>query len=185
MLRKRRIPLISVPGLSLLGQNCIWQLHKVVRGKRSIRLGRSYKCPRGITQKGNCEFKVGLVSAPKGCDQDPGLIPGGSVLTAEGTIVRRSDGLAQFVGRFKILDPGGRAIFSGHIVTFDRIGSHQKPFGSESCKQPKHVEGWIDGKGLYKLRDWTIRADLVAEGSLSLKRRSTLLWGFLNGVLTR
>jgi hypothetical protein len=185
-------PNTTIPTLPPVGTYCLVRVDKVFKGKRAVDFQTPYKCGREKpleTHKGILKLKLELGSAGAPCDENPPLIPDGSILTASGVVIRRVDGLADFTssgrgGLFVIRAPDGTILFTGFIELMDRVGSHGKPVGPEPCDLEKHVEGWLVGTGKGKLDGTCLRVLLVANGFLDLKE-ATPIEGRLNGVLVK
>lgn len=181
-----RIPILRIP--SIRGC-CLLQVNKRIIGTRKVSLGGPYGCDTGPTTAGKTLVKMKIVSR-KPCDQDPdpegpNAIPNNSVLSAQGQVVHRKDGLALFLGPFTITDPKNVATFKGNMVLLDRIGSHHPPFGQERCNQLLHLEGWLEGTGLGLYKHFTLRAAIVAKGPFPSTGGLRRVAGFFNGVLMK
>jgi hypothetical protein len=144
------------------GQCCLFQLHKKAEGSRNGSLSTSYQCHTGLTGRGTIKYEIRLTSEGAPCDQPfPGLNLG--LLEANGDLIRRADGFADFSGTFSIRPaPGASPLFTGTIEAFDRVGTHHNPFGAEVCNQPNHLEGWLTGSAPHNPK-LLLRALLVAK----------------------
>ncbi len=186
-------PSTTIPTLPIRGNFCLWQVHKdFKKAFLSPKLDNPYPCGKEKpidTQRGILKLGFELVSAGPPCDQDPTVIPDGSILTASGTVIRRADGLATFVstgrGRFLIKSPIGVSLFTGFIALMVRIGTHHPPFGQEPCNLENHIEGWLVGLGVNELKAISLRALIVASGTIDKKESSTIPKGTMNGVLVK
>jgi hypothetical protein len=119
------------------------------------------------------------------CDQQD--IPGdNSTLEARGLVIRRNDQYAYFSGDFTIADAGGTVQFKGRIETTDRLGSHQLFSKCEQCNPLSHFEGWLVGRGTNLFLHHTLRALIVARGTVpSPTNPSTVMLGSLTGTLVK
>jgi hypothetical protein len=159
---------VSIPGVA--GKCCLLRLQKTAKdGELDFQLGDPYEC-RNMdkamkTASGTAKLQLVLRSGGNPCDELPSLIPDNSVLTAEGTIIRRDDDLAHFIGTFTINAPGanGKVIFKGYVEAIERISTHHPPFGSERCDMPNRLEGWLVGTGQGDATPFTLRALLIAD----------------------
>ena len=150
-----------------------------------MQLPPPHPCDTGPTQQGTGFMKVRLSTAGPPCDQNPGLIPDGSVLETRGVLLRRADGLADFTGRFTITSPTGVVLFRGAIELMDRVGTHHAPFGTEPCNPESHVEGWLVGLGEPTLPNHCLRALFVARGQLGPGGGPFPILGSLDGVFVK
>lgn len=186
-------PSTAIPTLPTAGNFCLVQIHKdFKKAFLTPKLDSPYYCGREKpleTRRGILRVQIELVSAGLPCDQDPKLIPDGSILTASGIVIRRADGLADFTsygrGRFLIKTLEGEALFNGFIELMVRIGTHHPPFGDEPCNLENHIEGWLVGLGVTKLKEVCLRAFMVATGTIDLKETTPITKGTLNGVLIK
>src|SRR5262245_4774249 len=112
------------------------------------------------------------------------VIPTGSVLEAAGQAVTRPDGFAEFVGRCLIKRPDGKIAIEGEIVSLDRTGTHQPPFGTEAC-DPRHSEGWMQGVGPDTFKAFRVRTVLVAQIGRPAKDGTARIRGILNGSIMK
>jgi hypothetical protein len=178
-------PDITIPGVPDTGQCCLWQLEKRIDGERRASLDPPYGCDTGVTGRGGMKISLKIASAGLPCDQSD-LIPDGSRLDASGSLIRRADGFAHYIADFSITDPGGTVLFQGTLETIDRLGSHHLFFNSEPCNPQSHLEGWLVGRGTSALPNHTLRALLVARGTVpSFTTPLTPMTGSLNGVLIK
>ena len=168
-------------------ERCLWQIHKIAKGERQARLGEPYVCDTGKTVSGKMKLRLVLESGGRPCDQNPALVPNGTVLSAEGHVTVREDGFAHFAGRFAIRAPGGDVLFRGTMDLLDRVGTHHAPFGSEACNEKGHLEGWLEGHGSRRLPNHRLRAVIAAEvGPLSTEAVSQpILRASINGTLIK
>jgi hypothetical protein len=157
-------PNVTIPGVPPTGNCCLWQISKTAQGRRDASFGTPYACGTGQTARGTAQIRLNLSSAGATCDQI-NLIPNSSRLEASGNLIRRADGFGHFMGKFTINNPAGAVLFSGTLETIDRIGSHHPPFGTETCNQQGHLEGWLVGSGSPPLSNFTLRALIVARAS--------------------
>jgi len=186
-------PRTTIPTLPGSDNFCLWQIHKdFSKGSLSPTLGNLYACGKDKpfeTQHGSLSISIELISAGPPCDQDPQLIPNGSVLTAKGVVIRRKDGLADFTsngpGSFIITAPNKVQLFSGFIELMVRVGTHHFPFGDEACNPENHIEGWLVGLGKGELSSICLRALLAANGTVAQKDTTPITKGTLNGVLLK
>ena len=178
-------PDITIPGVPDTGTCCLWQVEKRIDGERRASLDPPYGCDTGATGRGGMKMSVKITSAGLPCDQSD-LIPDGSRLDASGSLIRRADGFAHYIADFSITDPGGTVLFQGTLETIDRLGSHHLFFNCEACNPQSHLEGWLVGRGTSALPNHTIRALLVARGTIpSFTNPLTPMTGSLNGVLIK
>ena len=159
-------PTAVAPGLSLSANCCLSQINKMANGQRMLTLSAPYTCDTGPTARMATRIRLRVGSAPP-CDQNPGLVPNGSVLEASGSTIRRQDGFAVFTGGFTIKNPAGATLFTGTMELLDRVGSHQPPLGSESCNAQYHQEGWLHGNGAGPLSSFRLHASLAGRGPLT------------------
>jgi hypothetical protein len=179
-------PNVSIPGVPVPGKCCLWQVEERADGTREAQYDPAYNCDTGQTMRGDMRVKVTLRSAGAPCDQNRGLIPNNSTLEAKGQVIRRRDNFAHFSGEFVIRNPGGTVLFTGYIETIDRMGSHHLFFNCETCNGASHLEGWLVGRGSPALPNHTLRAMLVARGTVpSPTTASTPLVGSLNGTFLK
>jgi len=148
------LPKITIPGVPTSGNCCLYQVAKKFEGKRTVQMiGASYDCGQGaITSRASVTINLPLVSGGLPCDPQPSLIPNFSKLAATGTMIKRNDGFAHFLGEFSITNSGGTVLFKGTIETLDRLASHHFPFNCEACDLKSHIEGWLVGEA----SDWEI-----------------------------
>ena len=177
-------PGVTIPGVPPTGKCCLTQVHKVAEGHRLIpEQEPAYLCCVVRTARGDTKITLGLTSAGPPCDQNPQIVPNGSVLEAAGNTIIRADGFAHFFGQFTISDPSGTALLKGVTELIDRIGSHHAPLGTEACNQEDHFEGWMVAAGLGPLSNHTLRALIVARGNLPTGTSPAGVFGSLDGVL--
>lgn len=138
---------------------CLTRLHKRGEGDwRVSQKGETHKC-RGFNTVSNSEtIMLHLKSEGPPCDEPGSQIPDGCRLTAKGTTVHRTDGLAWFSGKYDLVDAAGKPLSDGTVDLFQRIGTHHAPFGTEKCDQEKHIEGFLTGRGTGPLKLTTLRA---------------------------
>ena len=178
-------PDITIPGVPDTGPCCMWQVEKRIDGERRAAFDPAYRCDTGVTERGGMKMSLKITSAGLPCDQSD-LIPDGSRLDASGSLIRRADGFAHYITEFSITDPGGTVLFEGTLETIDRLGSHHLFFNSEVCNPQSHLEGWLVGRGTSALPNHTIRALLVARGTVpSVTTPLTPMVGSLNGVFIK
>ncbi len=179
--------MVDLPVLPKDGDCCLWQVHKIANGERTVKLDPAYHCNPGLvdTQRGTLTVRaIDMISAGPPCDQRPELIPNGSDLNASGVVIRRADGLANFTGPFTITSPAGAVLFDGRIELMDRVGTHHPPFGGEPCNPENHVEGWLVGRGKGVLANYCLRALYVAS-VLPVPTKPDSLRGSLDGVIVQ
>jgi hypothetical protein len=105
-----------------------------------------YQCAGLNMAHSHAVLELTLTSGGAPCDQSS-PIPNGSKLKADGTIIRRADGVAHFGGTFAITS-GSSTLFKGRIELMDAVGSHRPaPLGTEPCNAKTHMEGWLVGAG--------------------------------------
>ena len=158
-------PDIPIPGVPNNNPCCLWQVEKRVDGERSAAFGPAYGCDTGSTSQGSMSIKMTIQSAGLPCDQQD-IIPDGSTLVAKGDVIERQDLFGHYNGQFVIVNPANQVLFEGYIETMDRVGSHHLFFNCEKCNPQSHFEGWLVGRGSDLLPNHTIRALLVARGTL-------------------
>jgi hypothetical protein len=113
---------------------------------------------------GSVTFRI---SAKAECD-DLGTRMPITGLRAKGTIFRRADGFAHFVGRAVVIDAKPEpdvVLFKGSLELVARAGSH--PALGEACAPAQHVEGWFVGRGQGPFADKTLRVIVVGDGDLA------------------
>ncbi|HEU4390421.1 MAG TPA: hypothetical protein VFV34_21635 [Blastocatellia bacterium] len=179
-------PNVTIPGVPVPGKCCLWQVEERVDGTREAHYDPPYTCDTGQTMRGDMRIKMTIKSAGLPCDQNAGLIPNNSTLEARGQVIRRVSNFAHFSGEFVIRNPGGTVLFNGYIETIDRMGSHHLFFNCEACNGASHFEGWLVGRGSPALPNHTLRAILVARGTVpSPTTASTPLTGSINGTFLK
>jgi hypothetical protein len=176
-------PNVVIPGIPPAGDCCLWQLEKRIDGQRQANFGNPYKCDTGATARGDLKIVVKLKTAGPVCDQS-NIIPDGSVLMAEGPIIRRNDLFADFMGEFTINSPAGAVLFKGTIETLDRVGSHQLFFNCEACNPKSHFEGYLVGQGV-QLSNYSLRALIVARGTVPAPGATGAVAGSIDGTLMK
>jgi len=178
-------PDVCIPGVPEKGNCCLWEIVRKVDGKREAKYGDPYTCDFGQTRRGEMSINMKLAFVKSLCDQQD--IPGNnSTLEAKGVVIRRNDGYAYFSGEFVITDAAGKAQFKGRIETTDRIGSHHLSSTCETCNPRSHFEGWLVGRGTDAFPNHTIRAFIVARGTVpSPGTPSTVLSGRITGTLVK
>jgi len=133
---------------------CLVRVHKKAVGQRTVHLGPPYRCPVGTTtlahSQGPMTYRLTLSS--EGTCDEPNPIPDKSSLVVDltaGVMTHRADGFAYFTGTFKINNPSGSVLLQGTMELMDLLGTHHGPLFSdcEKCDQPRHLEGWLTGKG--------------------------------------
>ena len=180
------LPMVEIPVLPNAGNCCLWQVHKIANGDRTVQPVPGNICVGAPTQRGTVTVRfVDMISAGPPCDQRPELIPNGSDLKANGVVIRRADGLASFTGMFTITSPANVVLFDGRIELMDRVGTHHPPLGPEPCNPENHVEGWLVGRGEGALANYCLRALYVATGSLIPDKPASLKNGSLDGVIVQ
>jgi len=178
-------PDVCIPGVPSGDDCCLWQIQRRADGKREAKFGNVYKCDMGPHRRGDMLITMSLKFPGTVCDQQD-IPANNSKLEAKGTVIRRDDQYAYFSGEFTITDPGGKVSFKGHIETTDRLGSHQMFFNCEKCNPISHFEGWLVGRGEGVFSHHTLRALLVARGTVpSPSVPSTPMTGSLTGTLIK
>jgi len=177
------LPMEAIPVLPNVGNCCLWQVHKIANGDRTVQPVPGNICLAAPTQRGALTIRfTDMISAGLPCDQRPDLIPNGSDLTANGVIIRRGDGLANFTGMFTITSPANVVLFHGRIELMERVATHHPPFGAEVCNLENHVEGWLVGNGGPGLANYCLRALYVAS-VLPVPGKPAGLRGSLDGII--
>ncbi|MBX9626056.1 MAG: hypothetical protein K2X82_19825 [Gemmataceae bacterium] len=151
------------------GNACLFRVAKVGRGEIGLKLGREYECrdQQPATARGAAGGKVELRTAARPCDEDPKLIPDGSILRIEpaggppGEVIRRADDLAHLTSPFRI-EFRGTTLFAGHLEATHRLSTCHKPFGADDCDQKNRLHGWLVGAGEGPAAGFTLRAYLTA-----------------------
>ena len=167
-------------------------MEKKFEGKRIATFTPPYKCQAvgqagsTSTMRGTMGMAMSLNTGGITCDPLASLIPNDSVLTANGTVIRRNDAFAQYSGKFAINAPTGATLFTGWIETIDRLGSHHAPANCETCNPTSHFEGWLVGKGSGALANYTIRAQISSKGTVpDLTNTSQPISGNISGTFVR
>lgn len=177
------IPPVTIPGVPPGVNACLRQVYKKGEGARKFAPGKPYRCPTGETMRSNTTFSLKLHTGGAPCDQDPALIPDGSVLTATGNTIWRADGLAHFAGSYRIVHPRGRILYYGVIEIIDRVGTHPQ----EPCNPRSHFEGWLVGRSGRGLEVTLLRAMIAGTSRLLDKLPTddyeTPVQAMLNGVV--
>ncbi len=187
------IPSTTIPTLPIRGNFCLWQIHKdFKKAFLSPKLDNPYACGKEKpieTQRGVLKVGIELVSGGLPCDQDQTLIPDGSLLTASGVLIRRADGLADFTsygrGKFLIKSPNSKPLFIGFMELFVRIGAQHPPICQEPSNLENQIEGFLVGLGVNELKTISLRALLVANGTIDRKESTPISKGTLNGILVK
>jgi len=178
-------PDICIPGIPDNGNCCLWEIVRKADGKREAKYGKAYKCDTGDTMRGEMSLTMKLAFIRSVCDQQD-IPPNNSKLVAKGEVIRRSDGYAYFSGEFEITDAAGKALFKGRIETTDRLGSHHLSTACETCNPVSHFEGWLVGRGTDAYPNHTIRAFIVARGTVPSPRSPSMVFsGRLTGTLVK
>ena len=119
------------------------------------------------------------------CDQQD-IPANNSTLQAKGVVIRRNDGYAYFSGEFSITNSTGKVLFKGTIETTDRLGTHHTAPACEQCNPVSHFEGWLVGRGTDAFPNHTLRAFIVARGTVpSPQQASMVLSGNITGTLVK
>lgn len=178
-------PDVCIPGVPEKGDCCLWEIVRKAVGKREARYGNPYRCDKGQTRRGEMAITMKLTFPHSICDQQD--IPGNnSTLEAKGVVIRRDDSYAYFSGEFVITDPAGKVLFKGRIETTDRLGTHHTAPACERCNPESHFEGWLVGRGTEVFPNHTLRAFIVARGTVPSPRAgSTVLSGTITGTLIK
>lgn len=178
-------PDISIPGVPEKGDCCLWEIVRTVAGNREAKFGNPYTCDMGPTRRGEMKIKMKLKFPKTPCDQQD-IPTDNSTLEATGQVIRRNDQYAYFTGDFTIADSGGKVLFTGRIETTDRLGSHHLSPNCETCNPLSHFEGWLVGRGTDAFPHHTLRALIVARGTVpSPNTSSTPMAGRLTGTLIK
>lgn len=156
------IPPVTIPGVPPGVKACLRQVYKKAEGTRTFAPGKPYRCPTGETLRSATTFSLKLHTGGAPCDQDPPLIPDGSLLSATGNTILRDDGLAHFSGSYRITHPRGRILYSGVIEIIDRVGTHPQ----EPCNPRSHFEGWLVGRSGRGLDVTLLRAMIAGTSRL-------------------
>jgi hypothetical protein len=156
---------VTVPTLMISGNCCLTRFNKLASGQRTITFEPAYGCDVGTAARGATKIRL-LLNGGGPCDQNPALVPNGSFLEANGSTIRREDGYAVFTGDFTI-KASGATLFTGTMELLDQIGSHQTPFGAETCGLAYHQEGWLSGTGGDAMKGYRLHAAIVARGALT------------------
>ena len=178
-------PDVCIPGVPEKGDCCLWEIVRKVDGKREAKYGSPYKCDMGQTRRGDMAIKMKLTFPHSLCDQQD-IPANNSTLDAKGVVIRRDDGYAYFSGEFAITDSGGKVVFKGRIETTDRLGTHHTAPACERCNPLSHFEGWLVGRGTDAFPHHTLRAFIVARGTVpSPQQSSMVLSGNITGTLVK
>jgi len=178
-------PDVCIPGVPGKGDCCLWEIVRKVDGKREAKYGNPYGCDTGQTRRGEMSIKMKLAFVKSVCDQQD-IPPNNSTLEAKGIVIRRNDGYAYFSGEFVITDSNGKTLFKGRIETTDRLGSHHTAPACERCNPVSHFEGWLVGRGTDAFPNHTLRAFIVARGTVpSPQQSSMVLSGNITGTLVK
>lgn len=178
-------PDVCIPGVPEKGNCCLWEIVRKVDGKREAKYGTPYGCDTGQTRRGEMSIKMKLVFVKSVCDQQD-IPPNNSTLEAKGVVIRRNDGYAYFSGDFAITDSNGKTLFKGRMETTDRLGSHHTAPACERCNPESHFEGWLVGRGTNAFPNHTLRAFIVARGTVpSPQQSSMVLSGNITGTLVK
>ncbi|MDT4966459.1 MAG: hypothetical protein QOJ64_1196 [Acidobacteriota bacterium] len=174
-------PDVQIPGMPSEGEWCLTRVDKAVEGTaRYVSPGGEYTCEGGHTWRGKVKINTTLRASGRACDQGD-FIPNGSVLNAEGEIIRRRDGFAHFAGKFEIKS-GDKQLFEGRMELLFRVGSHR----GESCDDISHYEGWLVGRGS-KGVPLSLRAMISGKWTAPMPRLETT-WtsgSILSGIVVR
>jgi hypothetical protein len=178
-------PDVCIPGVPEKGNCCLWEIVRKVDGRRQAKYGNPYTCDMGQTRRGDMSIKMKLAFVRSVCDQQD-IPPNNSTLEAKGVVIRRNDGYAYFSGEFAITDSGGKVLFKGRMETTDRLGSHHTAPACERCNPESHFEGWLVGRGTDAFPNHTLRAFIVARGTVpSPQQSSMVLSGNITGTLVK
>lgn len=178
-------PDVCIPGIPDKGDCCLWEIVRKVSGKREAKYGNPYGCDTGQTRRGEMSITMSLNAPSTICNQQD--IPGNrSTLEAKGIVIRRNDAYAYFSGEFTITDSAGKVTFKGRIETTDRLGTHHTAPACEQCNPISHFEGWLVGRGTDAFPNHTLRAFIVARGTVpSPQQPSMVLSGNITGTLVK
>jgi hypothetical protein len=178
-------PDICIPGITDKGNCCLWEIVRKVSGKREAKYGNPYGCDMGQTRRGEMSITMKLTFPQTTCDQQD-IPANNSTLQAKGVVIRRNDGYAYFSGEFAITDSTGKVLFNGRIETTDRLGTHHTAPNCEQCNPISHFEGWLVGRGTDAFPNHTLRAFIVARGTVpSPQQASMVLSGNITGTLVK
>ncbi len=161
-------PAVTIPGLPVSGNCCLFQLHQVASGNRAVAAtGAPWACPRGANARFATKFAMKLsLSDPCPQEQDSGVNLTGALLTASGNTHRRADGFADFFGDVAIQSPTGAILFKGSMEVFDQIASHHLTlFQCERCVEFNHLEGWLVAQGAGAFSNVELRAMIAGKGA--------------------
>jgi hypothetical protein len=178
-------PDICIAGITDKGDCCLWEIVRKVSGKREAKYGTPYGCDMGQTRRGEMSITMKLTFPQTTCDQQD-IPANNSTLQAKGVVIRRNDGYAYFSGEFAITDSTGKVLFNGRIETTDRLGTHHTAPNCEQCNPISHFEGWLVGRGTEAFPNHTLRAFIVARGTVpSPTQASMVLSGNITGTLVK
>ncbi len=178
-------PDVCIPGVPDNGNCCLWEIVRKVDGKREAKYGNPYGCDTGQTRRGDMSITMKLTIPQSTCNQQD-IPANNSTLQAKGVVIRRNDGYAYFSGEFAITNTAGKVLFKGRIETTDRLGTHHTAPACEQCNPVSHFEGWLVGRGTDAFPNHTLRAFIVARGTVpSPQQSSMVLSGNITGTLVK
>jgi hypothetical protein len=194
--RKPSFPNVTIPGLAQgTGvKYCIYRVYRHFEGhygpKENARHPPRYTCRLRDTSQQTRRFASSFggrvpPSDTPGCEEALEVFPR-SPLVATGTTIIRADGFSHFIGKFTFdkIEMGKVTghYYRGTIELFGRIGSHVKL--GEACDERLHHEGWLVGRGVRNLSQYTLRALIVAYGRQSEGDKISFIADPLNNVVT-
>ena len=176
-------PDVCIAGIPDKGDCCLWEIVRRANGRREAKYGAPYRCDTGQTRRGEMSITMKLTTVTSTCNQQD-IPANNSTLQARGVVIRRNDGYAYFSGEFAITDSTGKVLFKGTIETTDRLGTHHTT--CEQCNPVSHFEGWLVGRGTDVFPNHTLRAFIVARGTVpSPTQASMVLSGNITGTLVK
>lgn len=150
-----------------LERGTLLQFHWVGKGGRVVTYGQPITRGNHTNHEGDCTIRGRVSSGGSPCDEATNLFGKELNFQANGKLIRREDGLAQFQGEIVFMGDAKVEMFRGTLVVIDRVGSHTKPHGSEHCAEGGHVEGYLYGNGVPKqLANIRLDGLFVATGKL-------------------
>ena len=178
-------PDVCIPGVPDKGNCCLWEIVRRVDGRRQAKYENPYGCDTGQTRRGEMSITMKLRFAHTTCNQQD-IPANNSTLEARGVVIRRNDAYAYFSGDFTITDSAGKVLFKGRIETTDRLGTHHTSPACEQCRPESHFEGWLVGRGTDAFPNHTLRAFIVARGTVPSSQQSSMaLSGNITGTLVK
>lgn len=178
-------PDVCIPGVPDKGDCCLWEIVRRADGRRQAKYESPYRCDTGRTRRGEMSVTMKLTFPHSICNQQD-IPPNSSTLQAKGVVIRRDDGYAYFSGEFSITDSNGKTLFKGRMETTDRLGTHHTAPACERCNPESHFEGWLVGRGTDAFPNHTLRAFIVARGTVPSPQQSSMaLSGNITGTLVK